>query len=83
MNEPNPQNKPPQPHEHSEQQEKKQSTPQLILSILAGAIGVQSNKNRERDFQAGSFKKFVIGGLIFTALFIIILLTIVNFVIAN
>ncbi|HEY9034736.1 MAG TPA: DUF2970 domain-containing protein [Pseudomonadales bacterium] len=43
---------------------------QLIGSIMAGAIGVQSGKNRERDFSSGSLLPFVIGGLIFTALFI-------------
>lgn len=51
---------------------------QLILSILAGAVGVQSNKNRERDFQEGDIKKFVIGGLLFTILFILGLMMIVN-----
>ncbi len=55
----------------------------LIVSVLAGAIGVQSDKNRERDFQKGDFKKFVIGGLVFTVLFIVVLLTIVNWVISS
>lgn len=51
---------------------------QLILSLLAGAVGVQSNKNRERDFQEGDIRKFVLGGVIFTILFILILIAIVN-----
>ena len=51
---------------------------QLILSLLAGAVGVQSNKNRERDFQEGDIRKFVLGGVIFTVLFILILIAIVN-----
>lgn len=61
-----------------EEPRKKHGFFQLILSLLAGAIGVQSNKNRERDFQDGDIRKFVAGGLIFTILFILILIVIVN-----
>ena len=42
----------------------------VILSILAAAIGVQSDKNRERDFANGSPLTFIIGGFVFTFLFI-------------
>ena len=42
----------------------------VILSILAAAIGVQSDKNRERDFANGSPFTFIIGGFFFTILFI-------------
>jgi hypothetical protein len=41
---------------------------------------VQSSKNRERDFKHGSFKTFMIGGIIFTILFIATIATIVNVV---
>ena len=37
----------------------------VILSILAAAIGVQSDKNRERDFANGSPFTFIIGGFVF------------------
>ena len=50
----------------------------VLKGLLAGAVGVQSNKNRERDFQDGDIRKFVAGGLIFTILFILILIVIVN-----
>lgn len=67
----------------AEQPRKKFGLLQLTLSILAGAIGVQSNKNRERDFQEGGIRKFVIGGLIFTALFVLTLMLIVNIALSN
>lgn len=53
---------------------------QIIQSVLAAAIGVQSNANRERDFEQGSLTSYLIVGAIATVLFIIILLTIVSFI---
>ncbi len=55
----------------------------LVKSILAAAIGVQSNKNRERDFQQGSPLAFIIGGFVFTLLFIASLATVVGLVLSN
>jgi hypothetical protein len=40
-------------------------------SILAAAIGVQSNKNRERDFRRGSARNYIVLGLVATGLFIL------------
>jgi hypothetical protein len=55
----------------------------LVKSILAAAIGVQSNKNRERDFEEGNPLAFIIGGFVFTALFIATIATIVGFVLST
>ncbi len=52
----------------------------VAKSILSAAIGVQSNKNRERDFQHGSFASYVIGGVIFTIAFIFAIVFIVSLV---
>jgi hypothetical protein len=46
-------------------------------------IGVQSNKNRERDFEEGNPLAFIIGGFVFTALFIATIATIVGFVLST
>ena len=43
---------------------------QVIGSVFAAGLGVQSSKNRERDFNQGNFKVFVISGIVFTLLFI-------------
>ncbi|MDO9046215.1 MAG: DUF2970 domain-containing protein [Methylobacter sp.] len=43
---------------------------QVIKSVLAAAIGVQSDDNRQKDFAQGSLSTYVIAGLIFTVLFV-------------
>ena len=55
----------------------------VILSILAAAIGVQSDKNRERDFANGSPFTFIIGGFVFTILFIATVALIVGLVLSR
>ncbi|MCK5829456.1 MAG: DUF2970 domain-containing protein [Methylococcales bacterium] len=54
----------------------------VIQSVLAAAIGVQSNKNRERDFEQGSLPSYLIVGFIFTILFILSLVFIVKSIIS-
>jgi hypothetical protein len=56
------------------------STMVVVKSALAAALGVQSAENRERDFQHGSPKAFIIAGLIFTVLFIGTVITVVSLV---
>ena len=53
---------------------------QLIQSFFAALIGVQSEKNRQRDFQQGSLKNFIITGIVGTVLFILVLVMIVSLV---
>ena len=43
---------------------------QLVGSVLAAGLGVQSSKNRERDFKRGRLGMFVAAGIVFTLLFI-------------
>ena len=52
----------------------------VVKSVLAAAIGVQSDKNREIDFKHGSLPAYIIVGLIGTVLFIFALVTIVSLV---
>lgn len=42
----------------------------IILSTLAAFIGVQSDKNRQRDFQQKSILPFMLVGIIMAAVFI-------------
>ncbi|MBM4227137.1 MAG: DUF2970 domain-containing protein [Gammaproteobacteria bacterium] len=51
---------------------------QVAQSVIAASIGVQSNRNRERDFRQGSAKTFIIAGLIGTLLFILTVYTVVS-----
>lgn len=54
----------------------------IFKSVLAAGFGVQSNKNREIDFQQGSLSSYLIVGLIVTLLFIGTIVLIVSVVIA-
>jgi hypothetical protein len=55
----------------SEQAPKRRLNPlSYIGSTLAAAFGVQSSKNRERDFEEGKAIHFIATGIIFTLLFI-------------
>lgn len=55
----------------------------VVKSILAAGIGVQSDKNRTRDFEQGNPLSFIIGGIVFTLVFIATIATIVGFVLSN
>jgi len=56
---------------------------QTIGSVLAAFLGVQSNKNRQRDFTKGRAGTFIIVGLIMTALFVLTLYLVVQAVISS
>ena len=49
-------------------------------SIVAAAFGVQSKANRERDFEQGKFHYFVIGGIVFAVVFVLLVVGIVKVV---
>lgn len=55
---------------------------QVLGSIFASAVGVQKQANRERDFAKGKPIHYVIGGVIFTILFVLVVLLAVNIAIA-
>lgn len=50
----------------------------VMQSVAAGALGVQSSKRRDEDFGSHSPWPYIIGGLLFTALFIGTLVLIVQ-----
>jgi hypothetical protein len=56
---------------------------QVVSSVLAASLGVQSSKNRERDFKQGRAGVFIAAGIIFTLLFIGTVLTVVQLVLKN
>lgn len=51
-----------------------------LKSVAAAFFGVQSDKNRNRDFNQGKFSHFVIAGLIGVIVFIAVLVMIVTLV---
>ncbi len=63
------------------EQEKKSLNPmQVISSVFAAGLGVQSSKNRERDFNQGRAGVFIAAGVIFTLGFIGVMVVIVQLV---
>jgi diacylglycerol kinase len=58
----------------------KPSVLQVAKSVIAAAAGIQSQKNREQDFQHGSLSAYVIGGVLFTITFIGVIVLIVSMV---
>ncbi|WP_346830553.1 DUF2970 domain-containing protein [Pseudomonas abietaniphila] len=53
---------------------------QMLHSVMAAAFGVQSHKNRARDFTHGKPSHFVIMGVAFTAILALALMGIVQLV---
>lgn len=56
---------------------------QVVGSVLAAGLGVQSSKNRERDFKQGKLGIFIAAGISFTLLFIGIVYGIVQLVLKS
>lgn len=56
---------------------------QVIGSVLAAFFGVQSSKNKERDFKHGNHKVFIIVGIILTLAFLATVITVVNIVLSQ
>ena len=52
----------------------------VFKSVIASFFGVQSDKNRRRDFQKGDPMQFIVVGLILTLIFIIIVIALVKVV---
>ncbi len=51
---------------------------QTLMSVLASFFGVQSERNRERDFQNGRPLHYVLTGLLMAALFVLMVILLVR-----
>ena len=56
---------------------------QVVQSVNAAFFGVQSDKNRERDFTRGKPIHYIIVGLIMTALFVVTMIVVVKLVLRH
>lgn len=54
----------------------------VVLSVLAAMFGVQSERNRQRDFSQGRPAAYVIVGLLMTVVFVLVLWGVVKLVLA-
>ncbi|EKE84512.1 hypothetical protein A10D4_05572 [Idiomarina xiamenensis 10-D-4] len=62
---------------------KKPNMLSMMFSVLAAFFGVQSEKNRVRDFSNGNPWPFIAIGVIFAVIFVLGLVAIVNIVLAT
>ena len=53
---------------------------EMLQSVLAAAFGVQSGKNRARDFSRGKPSHFIVLGVLFTGVFVLVLFALVKLV---
>lgn len=51
-----------------------------LVSVLFAALGVQSNKARERDFTRGKPSHFIMLGIGFTAVFVLAIVGVVKLI---
>lgn len=56
---------------------------QMFGSVMAAAFGVQSSKNRQRDFNRGKPIHFIIIGIVFTVAFVLLVVTVVRLVLSS
>ncbi len=73
------------PHQPGGQVDKTQkpSVISIITSTCAAAFGVQSSKNQQKDFTKGNIITFIVAGVIFTAVFVVVVASLVNWVISS
>lgn len=55
----------------------------VVQSVLAGALGVQSSKRHEEDFESQSPWPYIVVGILFTAGFVGTLILIVRWVLSG
>lgn len=56
---------------------------QVLGSTLAAVVGVQSSKNRKRDFSQGKASHFILMGIGFTVVFVLLMATFVSLILPD
>jgi hypothetical protein len=64
----------------SEEENKPLTLREMLQSGLSAALGVQSGRNRARDFSRGKPVHFIIMGVLFTAIFVLVIFGVVKLV---
>ncbi|RXJ73449.1 hypothetical protein CS022_09370 [Veronia nyctiphanis] len=52
----------------------------IVKSVFAALLGVQSDENRQRDFSQTSMWPYIITGIVAVVLFVLVLIVIVSFI---
>ncbi len=71
-----------QDNDNNDKPEDKLTLWQVMGSVFAAAFGVQSEKNRQRDFTKAKPSTYIIAGILFTLAFILVIFSIVKMVLS-
>ena len=71
----------PENENNDENQQRSPGPLSIIQSVIAAAFGVQSEKKRQQDFQQGKPGDYILYGIIFTVIFIVTLIMVVNHIV--
>ena len=69
--------------QHNDNKEEKVSFLSMVQSVIAGIFGVQSDKNREKDFKKGDASQFIVLGIAATVIILITMIVIVRSVLES
>ncbi len=69
--------------QHNDNKEEKVSFLSMVQSVIAGIFGVQSDKNREKDFKKGDASQFIALGIAATVIILITMIVIVRSVLES
>lgn len=64
-------------------QQDKVSMMDVVKSVFAAMFGVQSDKNRQRDFQQASMVPYIVVGFVFVVVFVLGLMGLVSLIMPN
>lgn len=70
-------------HETAKARNKGPGVLKVLQSVMAGALGVQSDKRRQEDFSSHSPWPYIIAGILFTVGFVVTLIVVVKLVLAG
>ena len=70
----------PEPVDDKHDDDKPLTLRQMLRSVLAAALGVQSGENRARDFSRGKPSHFILLGIGSTILFVLVLIGVVRLI---
>lgn len=69
-------------HEYGNMTEKKQSFWRIVASIWAAFLGVQKRVHLEEDFTHGRASHYIVAGIVFVILFILVVVGVVQVVLS-